>query len=127
MQRISNLEKKYTDTYDWFKSKAEYVYKQSVDSRIQCDNATSLLNDCRKTMNSICDVGTDIGFHSTDHSWAVVCIHGKIDYVKFVSLTGQDTNEILRFLKMFEWSDRCTDSPLGFKRMIEDRIVRYDL
>jgi len=75
-------------------------------------------------MNSVCDIGTDIGFYSNDHSWAVICIHGKIDYVKFVPMKQSDIREISRFLKRFEWSNRVTDSPFGFKEMIENRIIK---
>lgn len=27
-------------------------------------------------MNSMIDVGTDVGFYSDDHSWAVICTKG---------------------------------------------------
>ena len=84
-----------------------------------------LLEDCRKFMNSICDVGTDIGYRSVDHSWAVICVHGNMDYVKFVDMKQSDIRSIANFLKNFEYSNRVTDSPLN-KRMIEDMIVRWE-
>ena len=84
-----------------------------------------LLEDCRKFMSSICDVGTDIGYRSVDHSWAVICVHGKMDYVKFVDMKQSDIRSIVNFLKNFEYSNRVTDSPLN-KRMIEDMIVRWE-
>lgn len=92
---------------------AEALHKKSQD----------LLSDCHKFMNSICDVGTDIGFRSDDHSWAVICIHGKMDYVKFVDMNQKDIQSIANFLKNFEYSNRVTDSPLN-KRWIEDMILR---
>jgi hypothetical protein len=92
---------------------AEVLHKKSQD----------LLSDCHKFMNSICDVGTDIGFRSDDHSWAVICIHGKMDYVKFVDMGQKDIQSIANFLKNFEYSNRVTDSPLN-KRWIDDMIFR---
>lgn len=83
----------------------------------------TLLEDCRKFMNSICDIGTDVGFNSDDHSWAVICVHGKMDYVKFVDMSHRDVMEISHFLKRFEHSNRATDSPLH-KNIIEDMIVK---
>lgn len=63
-------------------------------------------------MNSMIDVGTDIGFYSDDHSWAVVCIKGHPEYVKFIPLSHRDAHEVLEFLKHFKYSDRVIDSLL---------------
>jgi hypothetical protein len=75
-------------------------------------------------MNSICDVGTDIGLYSDDHSWAVICIHGKVDYVRFIDMRREDVMTITKFLKNFEYSNRVTDSPLNYKVMLEDMIIK---
>jgi hypothetical protein len=93
------------------------------EARDMHDKSRTLVSDCHKFMNSICDVGTDIGFCSDDHSWAVICIHGKMDYVKFVDMGQKDIQSIANFLKNFEYSNRVTDSPLN-KRWIEDMILR---
>jgi hypothetical protein len=99
---------------------AEAIHKKSQQL---ISESQALLSDCHKFMNSICDVGTDIGFRSNDHSWAVICIHGKMDYVKFVDMGQKDIQSIANFLKNFEYSNRVTDSPLN-KRWIEDMILR---
>jgi hypothetical protein len=99
---------------------AEAIHKKSQQL---ISESQALLSDCHKFMNSICDVGTDIGFRSDDHSWAVICIHGKMDYVKFVDMNQKDIHSIVNFLKNFEYSNRVTDSPLN-KRWIEDMILR---
>jgi hypothetical protein len=88
------------------------------------DEFHTLLTDCHKFMNSICDVGTDIGFKTSDHSWAVICIHGKMDYVKFVDMNQADIRTIASFLKNFKYSNRVTDSPLH-KQMIKDMIIKW--
>lgn len=87
------------------------------------DKSHTLLTDCHKFMNTICDVGTDIGFYN-DHSWAVICIHGKMDYVKFVDMNQADIRTIANFLKTFEYSNRVTDSPIH-KLAIEDMIREW--
>ena len=87
------------------------------------DKSHALLVDCHKFMNSVCDVGTDIGHYGNEHSWAVICIHGKRDFVKFVDMRQCDIREIASFLKRFERSNRVTDSPLH-PEMFEDMIVK---
>lgn len=84
----------------------------------------TLLSDCHKFMNSICDVGTDIGYTTSEHSWAVICIHGKKDYVKFVDMNQADIRTIANFLKSFEYSNRVTDSPLH-TNYFEDMIRKW--
>lgn len=72
-------------------------------------------------LNSVCDIGVDVGLHSKEHSWAVICIHGQMDYVKFVQMTGKDIREIASFLKRFTYSNRCIDSPFKY---INDMILK---
>jgi len=86
--------------------------------------AMKIADDCRKMMNSITDVGVDVGFHSVDHSWAVVCIQGRPEYVKFVPLEHRDATDVLRFLKQFEYSNKVIDSPFAFKGMVKDYIMK---
>lgn len=87
------------------------------------ENTAILADDCRKLMNNICDVGVDVA-RDEYHSWAVVCIHGKMDFMKFVPLNHSDIREVAQFLKRFEYSKRVVDSPLAYSDMIEDLIAR---
>ena len=91
-------------------------------ARNQYSDAYRLANDCHQLMNSMMDVGTDIHLHS-DHSWAVVCIKGHPEYVKFIPLSHRDAHEVLEFLKCFRYSNRVIDSPFGFRDMINDHIM----
>lgn len=75
-------------------------------------------------MNDICDVGVDVA-RDEYHSWAVVCIHGKMDFMKFVPLNHSDIREVAQFLKRFEYSKRVVDSPFAYHGMIEDLIARF--
>jgi len=69
------------------------------------------------------DIGADIEFYSEDHSWAVVCIAGKPEYVKFISLSKNDSRSVIDFLKRFQYSKHIVDSPIGFRRMLNDYFL----
>lgn len=111
---------------EFAQAKADYkkAEKFSWASEDRYLAASKLADDCRKMMNSIADIGVDVGFHSEDHSWAVVCIQGRPEYVKFVPLEHRDAGDILRFLKQFEYSNRVIDSPLAFKGMVKDYMMK---
>lgn len=111
-------------TYDQCLQRMNQGYIKIRDAADLHDKSHILLEDCRKFMNSICDVGTDVGFKSNDHSWAIICVHGKVDYVKFVDMSHRDIMEIAQFLKKFEYSNRVTDSPI-YKGIFEDIIKKW--
>ena len=71
------------------------------------------------------DIGVDVGFHSDDHSWAVVCIKGHPEYVKFMPIHGEDAKDIIDFLKQFQGSNQVVDSPFYFKDMINHYATNY--
>lgn len=93
------------------------------EARDMHDKSRILVSDCHKFMNSICDVGTDVAYYGNEHSWAVICIHGKRDFIKFVDMRQCDIREVASFLKRFERSNRVTDSPLH-PEMFEDMIIK---
>lgn len=67
------------------------------------------------TVENVIHIGTDVrqtGYGSCkEHSWAVVCIEGKMNIVKFVDLDRSDAREVLHFLKQFEAGRHCIDAP----------------
>ena len=75
----------------------------------------------KKMYNQITDVAVDVGFHDSEHSWAVVCIAGRPEYVKFIPLSGTDARTVMNFLRQFQYSRLIVDSPLRFK----DELQRY--
>jgi hypothetical protein len=109
--------------YEHIIKKYEYSESLLTEARKEHMKSRDIIVDCHKYMNSICDVGTDIGLYN-DHSWAVICIHGKIDYVRFIDMRREDVMTITKFLKNFEYSNRVTDSPLNYKVMLEDMIIK---
>lgn len=116
-KELENSVSKAIDLLD--KAYGNYAKAESV-----AENTVKLADDCRKLMNDICDVGVDVA-RDEYHSWAVVCIHGKMDFIKFVPLNHSDIREVVQFLKRFEYSKRVVDSPFAYHGMIEDLIARF--
>ena len=71
---------------------------------IQLGNSEKEIEECRRLLTQFVDMGVDVGFHSDDHSWAVICIAGKPEYVKFMPLAHKDAKCVLDFLKQFQYS-----------------------
>lgn len=59
------------------------------------------------------NISADIN-HYENHSWAVISIQGKPEYVRFVNLSNQDIRSIYMYLKQFEGTNRTVDSPIPF-------------
>lgn len=55
---------------------------------------------------SLLDVGVDVHTLPKYNSWAVVCLQGKTDYVKFINLGDADIKEISKFLSGFGRQNR---------------------
>lgn len=115
---LYNITLSAANAYNYAKEEHKRAKKLSLDAK-------QLTEDCQKMMNQICDVGTDVGFRSDDHSWAVVCVKGKPEYIKFVPLGGADTREIINFLKRFQYSNHIIDSPFRFRDVVADRIFDW--
>lgn len=108
-----------------FETELKDLQKSTIQMEIarnQYSDAYRLVNDCHQLMNSIIDVGTDIHLYD-DHSWAVVCIKGHPEYVKFIPLSHKDARGVLDFLKHFKYSDRVVDSPFAFRDMVDHCIM----
>lgn len=117
--QVEAAKKSYNDA----RRTCEYANIRLSDAAITYENSHKLVDDCHKMMNSMIDVGTDVGFCSDDHSWAVVCIKGRPEYVKFIPLSHRDARDVLEFLKHFRYSDRVIDSPFAFRDMVDHCIM----
>lgn len=91
------------------------------DATRQLKISTQQNEEMKKMYNQITDVAVDVGFHDENHSWAVVCIAGRLEYVKFIPLSGADARTVMNFLRQFQYSRLIVDSPLRFK----DELQRY--
>lgn len=87
----------------------------------QCQISTQQNEEMKKMYNQITDVAVDVGFHDLEYSWAVVCVEGRPEYVKFIHLSGADARTVMNFLRQFQYSKLIVDSPLRFK----DKLQRY--
>ena len=91
------------------------------DATRQLKISTQQNEEMKKMYNQITDVAVDVGFHDENRSWAVVCIAGRLEYVKFIPLSGADARTVMNFLRQFQYSRLIVDSPLRFK----DELQRY--
>ena len=91
------------------------------EAALQCQNSIQQNEEMKKMYNQITDVAVDVGFHDSEHSWAVVCIAGRPEYVKFIPLSRADARTVMNFLRQFQYSQLIVDSPLRFK----DELQRY--
>lgn len=87
----------------------------------QCQISIQQNKEMKKMYNQLTDVAVDVGFHDSERSWAVVCIAGRPEYVKFIPLSGADVRTVMNFLRQFQYSRLIVDSPLRFK----DELQRY--
>ena len=113
MLRINQLEKRVEDSTNRLRL-----------ASIQLCNSEKEIEECRKLLTQFVDIGVDVGFHCDDHSWAVICIAGKPEYVKFMPLAHKDAKCVLDFLKQFQYSRQVIDSPFAFREMVKDRIFK---
>ena len=91
------------------------------EAALQCQISIQQNEEMKKMYNQITDVAVDAGFHDLEHSWAVVCVEGRPEYVKFIPLSGADARTVMNFLRQFQYSQPIVDSPLRFK----DELQRY--
>ncbi|MCY9273458.1 hypothetical protein MOF24_17385 [Bacillus inaquosorum] len=99
---IDSLEQKLLEENKQLKFKLENL--ESLNQKIIEEN-----NSIMKQFNISADIN-----HYENHSWAVISIQGKPEYVKFVNLSNQDMRSVHSFLKQFERTNRTIDSPLKF-------------
>lgn len=121
IERIKSLETIHKKFDEWFNA-ADRVYTLSSEAKKNCEKSQKELVECKKLLNQICDVGVDVGFMEEEHSWAVVCIAGKPEYVKFMPLNRGDALQVMDFLKHFQYSKHVIDSPLAFRDILRKEM-----
>ncbi|MEK4006540.1 hypothetical protein [Paenibacillus sp. FSL H3-0333] len=76
-------------------------------------NSNIKIETLHNTLSNVVSMGSDITPYE-GNSWAVVCIEGNHNIVKFFDLSRQDGREMLRMLKSFEGGKYVNDTPIGF-------------
>lgn len=99
---------------------------QACYNRASCLCEESLENnrEMQKMFNEITDVAVDVNMGRNEHSWAVVCIAGKPEYVKFIPLNRNDARSVIDFLNQFQYSKHIVDSPIRFRHMLNDYFLK---
>ena len=129
--------------FDKIKYKLKYKLKSWLDVDI-CENSIELLNNTTKNINSeishfqesvntlhntvenVVHIGTNVhktNQYNQERSWAVICIEGKLNIVKFVSLDRDNAMDILKYLKQFEAGRHCIDHP--YKELFYDELFKF--
>lgn len=110
---------------DWLR---EEVFKEELSSikfmKLQCKNTLNEVNEMKSLHQRITNVGVDVDYHGKN-SWAVVCIDGHPEYVKFVDLKESEARDIENFLRRFERSNIVVDSPVRVNCL--NHIKGYEL
>lgn len=74
------------------------------------------INTLHTTLSNVVSFGSDIYKNQNryDRSWAVVCIEGNNNIVKFVDLSSKDARDVLNVLKSFEGGRYVNDTPMSY-------------
>lgn len=61
---------------------------------------------------SLVEIGVDVNIErKRGRGWAVICLNGKSDYVKFVDLAEKDIRGIRDFISSYEGTKKTIDAP----------------
>lgn len=105
---------------DW---KLETVDKDLKYLNKEVNHFNQSIDAIHNTVENIVHIGTDVYQPDRGHSWAVVCIEGKMNFVKFIDLNRKDARDIFYFLKHFESGRHCIDAP--YKEMFYDGLFKF--
>jgi hypothetical protein len=96
-------------------SMGEYMHNidfKHLKSEEKLKDAKERFDDARRFVSEIVDTGVDVYMDEYNDSWAVVCVAGKMEYVRFVRFGRDEIRAIQSFLKTFEDSRRrVVDAP----------------
>lgn len=109
---LSNAEKEIMD----LKSDNKIINQELDSLRQKYLKSTSQYN----SLMELVDLGIDVNRFSErgPTSWAVVCLAGKIEYMKFYVLGHNEMAEIHKFLKPYDEANRVVDAASHVKRFL---------
>ncbi|WP_405169456.1 hypothetical protein [Paenibacillus sp. FSL H3-0286] len=112
--RINDLENKLTNFKRTVGSnlirhdeKIELIHRNVRDNSIK-------IEALHNTLSNVVSMGSDIAPNNSGNSWAVVCVEGNYNIIKFFDLSQRDGREMLRLLKSFEGGRYVNDTPMGY-------------
>lgn len=116
---LINLIDKHIDKNDSsFRELEKFTYdlnsKTRTDLNKQISHFQDSVNTLHNTVENVVHIGTDVretDKYNDERSWAVICVEGKLNLVKFVSLDVRSARDLIDYLKQYEAGRHCIDSP----------------
>ena len=120
---VDKLETVVTNNKAYTERELDSLQRLHFTLKQKTNHNTDAIQVIHTTLENIVHVGSDIYENERGHSWAVVCIEGKVNVVKFVELDRHCGMEILKFMKQFEAGRHCSDTPR--KEMFIDGLFKF--
>lgn len=110
---INTIESKLTELTK--NTNNEFYNHSIIISRLfdELSKSQDKIDGLHNTLSNVVSFGSDIRVYE-GNSWAVVCIEGKTNVVKFYNLSHKDGYDVLKLLKSFEGSRYVNDTPMGY-------------
>lgn len=110
----------------WFKSilgitNLEEKLQEANNTLKTLRNNESFVLQEINNVKELINVGVDLNLHNPRENWAVICVQGKPDYVRFVSLDSKQIRDVERFLRNFDHRNVTLDAPrmVSKKRLLK--------
>jgi hypothetical protein len=128
IDKITELfDKHMVHNYNSFERLNNLVYEINKNTRNELKQDISHFQDSvnalHNTVENVVHIGNDVCREPCGHSWAVICVEGKMNIVKFVDLNGKNARDIMHFLKQFETGRHCIDTP--YREMFYDGLFKF--
>lgn len=99
--------------------------REFYNAKRELDDAIYNYKQAKKIVDDIVQVGVDIDLYDPNSNWAVICIGGNTDYVRFIDMRGDNIRDISSFLRKFEATSLKVDAPYNLKKEAFTKIGRY--
>ena len=124
IDQLEEQNKVFMDLIKKYESDLETTSIRFSSIKKDCENWKDALDNsriCLENIRNMFEIGADI--HLKDrNSWAVICMNGKPEYVKFVPLQGKDARMVIDMLRQFSPGRRTIDSPLQYRGFFNESL-----
>ena len=105
--------------------KDAYLRKLINDNSKDISHFQESVNILHNTVENVVHIGTDVREpkYNNDRSWAIICVEGKLNLVKFVSLDARNARDLIQYLKQFEGGRHCIDTP--YSEIFYDGLFKF--
>lgn len=100
---------------NWLKAKLIKLLELDEIEKKVAYNSQDLkyINSKQQRLEGLLNIGVDISNYN-EENWAVVCLKGKPEYIKFFQFNKRDTRYFLSYLKHFEKANITIDAPVFY-------------